>query len=205
VTAGGTSIDEGAPDGNGRADQRERRRRIIDAAFELGAARGYDAVQMREVSASANVSLATIYRYFSSKDHLLAAAMTEWAAKLQTRVAQSPPVGETPADQLVDVLGRAWRAMARQPRLSAALVRALSSSDPGVQQSSTEVREQIAAMADRILVDVDPVVRSDIVAVLGHVWYSTLVAWANGRTDFDQVLAELARAVRVLVEPHQRG
>jgi hypothetical protein len=95
--------------------------------------------------------------------------------------------------------------MARQPRLSAALVRALSSSDPGVQQSSNEVRGQIAAMADRILVDVDPLVRADIVAVLGHVWYSTLVAWANGRTDFDQVLAELERAVRVLVEPHQRG
>jgi AcrR family transcriptional regulator len=209
VAAAGTGTDEdadeGAPDRNGRADQRERRRRIIDAAFELGAARGYDAVQMREVSASANVSLATIYRYFSSKDDLLAAAMTEWTAKLQGRVAESPPRGATPADQLVDVLSRAWRAMARQPKLSAALVRALSSSDPGVQQSATEVRGQIAAMADRILVDVDPAVRDDIVAVLGHVWYSTLVSWANGRTDFDQVLAELDRAVRVLVEPHQRG
>ena len=30
------------------ADQRERRRRVIDAAFELGAERGYDAVQMRD-------------------------------------------------------------------------------------------------------------------------------------------------------------
>src|SRR5262249_7769889 len=96
------------------AEQRERRRRIIDAAFELGADRGYDAVQMRDVSASANVSLATIYRYFSSKDHLLAAAMTEWTAKLQARVAQSPPRGDSAADQLVDGLNRACRALARQ-------------------------------------------------------------------------------------------
>jgi hypothetical protein len=41
-------------------------------------------------------------------------------------------------------------------------------------------------------------------AVLGHVWYSTLVAWANGRSNFDTVVAELERAVRVLVEPHER-
>lgn len=194
------NLDEGSP----TAEQRERRRRVIDAAFELGAERGYDAVQMRDVSASANVSLATIYRYFGSKDHLLAAAMTEWTAKLQGRVAQSPPRGDTAADQLVDVLGRACRAMVRQPKLTAALVRALSSADPGVQESADQVQRQIEAMAAGILVDLDPKVRSDIMAVLGHVWYSTLVAWANDRIDFDAVIAELDRAVRVLVEPHQR-
>lgn len=186
------------------AEQLDRRRRIVDAAFELGAERGYDAVQMRDVSASANVSLATIYRYFTSKDHLLAAAMTEWTAKLQGRVAQSPPRGDTAADRLVDVLRRACRAMARQPKLSAALVRALSSSDAGVQRSATEVQGQIAAMAEPILADLDPGVRSDILAVLGHVWYSTLVAWASGRSEFDVVMVELERAVRVLVEPHER-
>ncbi|HKE77144.1 MAG TPA: TetR family transcriptional regulator [Acidimicrobiales bacterium] len=186
------------------AEQLDRRRRIIDAAFELGAERGYDAVQMRDVSASANVSLATIYRYFTSKDHLLAAAMTEWTAKLQGRVAQSPPRAGSAADRLVDVLGRACRAMARQPKLSAALVRALSSSDAGVQRSAVEVQGQIAAMAEPILADLDPAVRSDILAVLGHVWYSTLVAWASGRSEFDVVMVELERAVRVLVEPYER-
>jgi AcrR family transcriptional regulator len=203
VTSVSTGLDEAAP-GSDRVDQRDRRRRVIDAAFELGAERGYDAVQMRDVSAIANVSLATIYRYFSSKDHLLAAAMTEWTAKLEGRVAQSPPRGDTAADQLVDVLGRACRAMARQPKLSAALVRALSSADPGVQQSAGQVQRQIESMASGILVDLDPRVQTDIMAVLGHVWYSTLVAWANGRSNFDTVVAELERAVRVLVEPHER-
>ncbi|HZM39370.1 MAG TPA: TetR family transcriptional regulator [Acidimicrobiales bacterium] len=193
------------PTALGSANQRDRRRRVIDAAFELGAERGYEAVQMREVSASANVSLATIYRYFSSKDHLLAAAMTEWTAKLQGRLAQSPPRGDTAADQLVDVLGRACRALARQPKLTAALVRALSSSDPGVQECAEQVQAQIASMSSGILGELDPGVREDILAVLGHVWYSTLVAWSSGRIDFDQVTSELDRAVRVLVEPYERA
>lgn len=201
MTSVSPKLDGAAPAGP-RAEQAERRQRIIDAAFQLGAEHGYDAVQMREVSATASVSLATIYRYFSSKDHLLAAAMTEWTTELQSRVAQSPPRGDNAADQLADVLGRACRAMARQPKLSAALVRALSSADPGVGQSANQVQSQIEAMAADILVDLDPQVRSDIMAVLGHVWYSALVAWANDRIDFDRVVAELDRAVRVLVRPY---
>ena len=184
--------------------QRERRRRVIDAAFELGAEGGYEAVQMRDVAATANVALATIYRYFSSKDHLLAAAMTEWTGRLQSRVAQQPPRGSTPADRLVDVLRRACRALERQPKLTAALVLALSSSDTGVRESLDEVNGQIAAMAEGILAELDPAVRADILSVIGHVWYSTLVSWANGRSDFDRVVAEIERAVRVLVEPWQQ-
>ncbi len=59
-------------------------------------------------------------------------------------------------------------------------------------------------MGDCILVDLPPEVRADILAVLGHVWYSTLVSWANGRRDFASVMAELERATRVLIEPHER-
>lgn len=186
------------------SEQQERRRRLIDAAFELGAAGGYDAVQMRDVSITANVALATIYRYFGSKDDLLAAAMTEWTARLRGRVAQSPPRGGSLVEQMIDVLGRACRAMERQPKLSEALVRALSSADAGVRESGADVQRQIASMGDEILADLDPELRNDILAAIGHVWYSTLVSWANGRHDFAWVNAELARAVRVLITPYEQ-
>jgi AcrR family transcriptional regulator len=184
-------------------EQQDRRRRLIDAAFELGAEGGYEAVQMREISLTANVALATIYRYFSSKDDLLAAAMTEWTVRLRSRVQQSPPRGETAADQMVDVLHRACRAMERQPKLSEALVRALSSADAGVQESGADVQRQIASMGDAILVDFPPELRTDILALISHVWYSTLVSWANGRRDFASVMTELERAARVLITPYE--
>ena len=183
-------------------EQQDRRRRIIDAAFELGAEKGYDAVQMRDVAAISNVSLATIYRYFSSKDHLLAAAMTGWMAKLQARVAQSPPRGDDAVEQLVDVLRRGCRAMERQPKLTRALVRAMGASDAGVEESATQVRGQMASLAGGILAGIDSPVREDIFSVLGHVWYSALVTWANGRRDFDSVIHDLERAARVLVTPY---
>ena len=175
-------------------EQRDRRRRVIDAAFELGAERGYDAVQMRDVAATANVALATIYRYFSSKDHLLAAAMTEWTARLQGRVAQSPPRGDTPAEQLVDVLHRPADAMQRQPKLSMALVRgAVVGRRRRAGERAARCNARSARWATRSWSTCRPTCAADILAVLGHVWYSTLVAWANGRNDFAFVTAR-ARA-----------
>ena len=118
-------------------------------------------------------------------------------------MAHRPPKGDTPTEQMVDVLRRACRAMGRQPKLSMALVRALSSSDSGVQASGRDVRDSIASMGERILADLDPEVRDDILSVLGHVWYSSLVSWANGRSSFDTVSTSLERACRVLITPYE--
>ena len=49
------------------------------------------------------------------------------------------------------------RSMQRQPKLSIALVRALSSSDVGVTEGGAEVRRLIASMAGPILADFDDV------------------------------------------------
>ena len=103
---------------------------------------------------------------------------------------------------MIDVLDRACAAMARQPKLSMALVRALASPDAGVRESGGEVRSSIAAVGDPILAHLDPQVRADILAVLGHVWYSSLVTWAHGRSDFEMVASELHRACHVLITPH---
>src|SRR3989442_15683507 len=111
-------------------NQAARRQRVIEAAMALATEGGYDAVQMRDVASRADVALGTLYRYFPSKDHLLIAALAEWAAALECRLTQYPPRGETPADRVSDVLRRASRALEREPRLTAALVTALSSPDP---------------------------------------------------------------------------
>ncbi|MBA3653417.1 MAG: TetR/AcrR family transcriptional regulator [Actinobacteria bacterium] len=181
------------------AGQQARRERVVAAALELAAAGGYESVQMRDVSTKADVALGTIYRYFSSKDHLLAAAMADLTGGLHERVTDVPPKGASAADRLVDVYRRATRALERQPKMTAALITALSSPDAGVNENAALVRGHIAGMAEEILDDLDPRVRDDIVSVLGHVFYSTLTAWAHGRHPFSHVMRELERAIRLVV------
>src|ERR1700733_7785113 len=101
--------------------QQARRQRVVDAAMTLALDGGYEAVQMRDVAARADVAMGTVYRYFTSKDHLLAAALVHWVEQLDSRLSQLPAQGDTAAVRVVDVLDRALRAMARQPQLVSAV------------------------------------------------------------------------------------
>src|ERR1700755_773679 len=74
-----------------------RRAKIIEAGTDLIADVGADAVQMRDVAQRSGVALATVYRYFSSKEHLLAAALEDWQKRLTRRVlAAGGPTEEGP-------------------------------------------------------------------------------------------------------------
>jgi AcrR family transcriptional regulator len=179
--------------------QQARRQRVIDAAMALGLDGGYDAVQMRDVAAQADVAMGTVYRYFTSKDHLLAAALVYWVEQLAVRIEQHPPTGALPADRVLEVLDRALRAMGRQPRLVAAVFTSLSSPDPaavGCQQQITLLMEGIiaGAMGEPVLPDM-----SERARMIGHVWYSALVGWINGWSTMARVYDELAVSVRLLL------
>ncbi len=183
--------------------QAARRERVIRAAIELAAAGGYDAVQMRDVAAQGRVALGTIYRYFTSKDHLLAAAQVEWVTDLERRVGQRPPHGETTAESMVEILRRATRAMEREPALTAALVTAMSSPDPGVADCQREMgvvmsRIQALAFPD----DFDPVIERRIIDALEFIWFSSLLAWANGWVAIGDAGERLASAAHLLLDQY---
>ena len=119
------------------------------------------------------------------------------AAKLLSAIVDR----KTPLDGLTDAEHGNPAYLALEPR-DRALVRAMGASDAGVEESAMQVRGQMASLAGDILADIDSPVREDILSVLGHVWYSSLVTWANGRRDFDTVIHDLERAARVLVTPY---
>jgi len=165
----------------------------------LGLEGGYDAIQMRDVAARADVAMGTVYRYFGSKDHLLAASLVHWVELLEARLAQQPPRGDDPAARVRDVLERALRAMSRQPTLAAAVFPALSSPDP----AAVACQQQITAIMEGIVVravgDPGPADLPDRARMIGHVWYSALVGWVSGWSTMDRVAHELSVAVDLLL------
>jgi AcrR family transcriptional regulator len=181
-------------------NQAARRSRVLDAAMALAAEGGYDAVQMRDVAARAQVALGTIYRYFSSKDHLLAACQVElWQAQVD-RLALRPPEGATPADRVVNLLSRVMRGASSEPERTAALITASSAPDPAVR----ECQLQIMAMIDGVLADtmgdIDPTRRDRIAITLRQLWFSWLLNWVNGWNDAATVNHQLESATRLLLD-----
>jgi AcrR family transcriptional regulator len=179
--------------------QAARRERVVSAALSLAAEGGYDAVQMRDVAVRASVALGTIYRYFTSKDHLLAAASVGWVGDLERRLDKRPPRHDDAVEQLVAVVRAATAALEREPRLAEALVTAISTPDPAVSDCQRQVGDILRRLLSAPLAGMDEERRDGIVQVLSHVWFSSLVGWVSGWSGIDQVGDELERAVRLLV------
>jgi AcrR family transcriptional regulator len=201
VPAAGTSS---AKAGAGRSGTRAaetaaRKRRLLDAAVELAAEGGYDAVQMRDVAARAEVALGTLYRHYASKDQLLLAALADQATTLRERLDQRPPRGDAPAERVADVLRRATRALERQPRVTHAMVTAMSVSDDSAAPVKQEINETLRAIIVDA-VDGAPVADlDDVVRVLGSVWFAELTFWSGGLTDATAMADHLARAAALLL------
>jgi len=187
--------------GTRAAETAARKQRLLDAATGLAAEGGYDAVQMRDVAGRAEVALGTLYRHYASKDLLLLAALAAQAATLRERLDQRPPRGDAPADRVADVLRRASRALERQPRVTHAMLTAMSVSD----DSATAIKQEVTETLRAIIVDaVDstPVPDlDDVVRVLGSVWFAELTFWSGGLTDAAAMADHLARAATLLLGP----
>jgi AcrR family transcriptional regulator len=181
--------------------QAARRERVIRAALELGIEGGYEAVQMRDVANRAEVALGTIYRYFPSKDALLASVMVQWVDGLERRVNRHPPTGDTTVERILDVLDRALRSMGRETRLTSAVVSAMTAGDPASVEAIGEVTRALArVMRPAFPPDVDPAVEASAAKAIGHVWWSATIAWANGMGDIDWVAGELREATELIAE-----
>jgi AcrR family transcriptional regulator len=180
----------------------ERKKRLLDAAIGLAAEGGYDAVQMRDVAARAEVALGTLYRHYASKDQLLLAAMLQQTATLRERSVQRPPRGTTAAERVADVLRRASRALEREPQVTKAMLTAMSSQDLDAVPLKAEIDATLRALiADAAQDDhnLEGERFDDIMRVLGSVWFAELSYWTGGLTGPSAIGDNLARAAALLL------
>jgi AcrR family transcriptional regulator len=189
--------------GTRAAETAARKERLIAAATALAAEGGYDAVQMRDVAARAEVALGTLYRHYASKDQLLLAAMAQQATTLRERLVQRPPSGDTPAARVSDALRRASRSLERAPLVTKAMLAAMSSTEA----ATTPLKYEIDSTLRAIIADVvDTDGRCDtftdldgIVRVLGSVWFAELTYWSNGLNPSTSMGDHLASAANLLL------
>lgn len=125
--------------------QDARRTRMLRECTALASEGGFDGVQMRDVAARAEVAIGTLYRYFPSKEYLLASVMES-----EVRAGRSPgepaAVGVTAAERVLNVLGRANRALLARPDVSTAQIRALVSGNAELAEVVQSVTDAMRAL-----------------------------------------------------------
>ncbi len=96
------------------ADISPKRRQMMEAAADLFIARGYEAVSMDAIARAANVSKATLYAHFASKDQLFATIVGD-ACRQKLEVSSLPDAPSDLRAALVTV-GRGLLNFLMQPR-----------------------------------------------------------------------------------------
>ncbi|RSN66956.1 TetR/AcrR family transcriptional regulator [Actinomadura sp. WAC 06369] len=132
----------------------ETRRRILRAAAEIAAERGYDGTSVALVTKRSGLPASSVYWHFGSKDDLLAAVIehsyTEW---LPARPRWAPPEpGTDRIEYLRNWLREAGQSFADRPvfmRLGLMLLLERRAEEPAARARFQQIRaEMLTAMAD---------------------------------------------------------
>jgi AcrR family transcriptional regulator len=187
--------------------QLERRRNLIEAALALVNEIGVDRVQMKQVSERSGVALGTAYRYFSSKDHLLAAAIADWHRLLLADIVaelRGPRAPAAAADRVVRFVNHGMRAYQRQPQLAHLLVSVAASTDPFASEALHNMaRADRKALLGAAMPDLPPAARDVVPHIVGNVWQGELTAWVTGRTTLRDARRRLEDVVRLVLTPYE--
>jgi AcrR family transcriptional regulator len=177
--------------------QAERLERLRRAALELASEGGYAAVHMRAVARRADVGLATVYRYFSSKDHLIADVHAMLSLRVIADLQLHPPSGRSPEARLAEVFERMLDTTAGDLNLAAAGVAALTSGDAAVSAPEYWNREVMASYLQAALGAEEVGDRETLGEVLGHVFFSLMIGMATGQKSLPECKAVMGKAVRL--------
>jgi AcrR family transcriptional regulator len=186
--------------GSAAPPKRSPRRRILQAALELAATGGYEALQVRAISERAGVSSRTIYANFQSLDSLLIVAVAEQSEALYQQFTQSPPRGRTAAARVERLITDLTGTMTANRDLTVALLRALLSGKRDVSQYVHGFGGVLQAMLASAIAPDGPGEREREAAdMLESIWFSALVGWACGTLSDADIGRNMRRAAKLLL------
>ena len=146
--------------------------RILTAALGLIGRRGVRRLGMREIAEAAAVSRGTLYRYFPSKDHVLAAAAAYDAQRFSSGLDEVLSATRSPEDRITSFMSYAFAFIRTHP------CRPLFESESGFVMS--------------YLLDHLPSLRDELVLRLGDA-LDAVPAVARGALDKDQLADVIVR------------
>jgi AcrR family transcriptional regulator len=189
---------------HGRASSRlppsraERRSRIIRTALEMLSESDYDDIQMRDVAERSDVALATLYRYFPSKEQLFGEVQLEWVERLHRRVAQRGLQGDSDLERLLDVLRRSVRSFKTSPQFYRVLMMLESTKDP-VARDLYEVMARATADTYREAIrNTDPETAEHLLRATLDILGAEMRAWALDRRSIEEAARRIEESLHVL-------
>lgn len=178
-----------------------RRARLIEAVTEIVQEVGPQNLQMREVAERSGVALGTAYRYFRSREHLMAAALAECQEELTRRVlGRSHAADEDPSGMAIDYYRRALRAFHRSPRTAEMMIQMIASTDPDVIVVLDQMGSASSAVLERLLAAVAAEQAPYVQITLDSVLTTCVTDLVTGRAGLEEATRRMEGVTRLVME-----
>lgn len=167
------------------------------------AAGGEEALQMKDLAQRAGVSLATLYRYFPAKEHVLLAILVSRYSLALDRVRAAPAAGGTARERVTGHLLREFRAQQREPRLTEALVRVISETRRSYSEALEQAELLHLQVLEHVAGDGQPATaqQRQLLPVVQAVFFAATRRWLAGVYSPAQARLEVRLGARLLDLP----
>ncbi len=186
-----------AEEDNGRKPRQEGTyHRVLDAAVELLRETKYSELTVRSIAARAEVSPATAYNYFKSKNGLIA----EVYLRLVRTVPLFVDVNQTTHERVTQEIHALAMLGANEPEVAAATTTALMGDEeelkPLREQIGTEVRRRLTAA-------LGPGVPINVLSAVEYVFYGAMVRAGTGTLSYDTVGRHLDGVIELILQTQE--
>lgn len=154
---------------------------------------GYDELQLKEVARRAQVSLATVYKKFATRDELMVAAVTEWMEINSYAELEPPAPGESLRDGLIRVIRHVFEPWERNPRMLEAYHRARSG--VGGRRLDEQGVSAVLPVAAVLFEGYEPAYVEDVGLILTNLIYALTGRFVDKELDVTEILPMLERAI----------
>lgn len=181
--------------------QARRRRRIIDEGYKLIASSGEENVQIRDIAGRAGVALGTAYRYFGSKERLVAEVYAKWIDGILRELSRHVDRGKSNTERMRILALRMFDVFTGEPQFIRIGRRDLRRTDnSSVTEVLTQCEQDVMAVFRGALHGVEARDADSISLIVGSVLTMCVDRYLAGEISFDEANREIAKAVRLVLE-----
>lgn len=170
--------------------QKQRRDRIIQEASAL-VARDGSAVSMEAVAQASGVSRATLYRDYTSREHLLAEVTLHAGRQLAISLEQFPPPGKTIGGRVEALCRQLIEAASENELFLATCINNLASEDPAVLDTYDEIEALVTVLLHSVLGDLRLKPDNIPTGIVFRYLFGGFLLATTGKMTFEQLGDEL--------------
>ncbi|CAO5242445.1 TetR/AcrR family transcriptional regulator [Frankia sp. AgKG'84/4] len=183
-------------------DQLARRQRIIRVALQSLARSDYEDIKINDLARDSSVALGTLYRYFASKEHLLAVAFIEWQSVLKMKLDKFVPAGATEAERLSEIFRQVISAFEQQPRFFRFMTILHATTDPYAAAISNSTQAVFTRTVEGTLGGPLSTDQYAIVRTVSAVFDHSMRNWIMKRMAIDNVYEQVDTVIRLIYHYH---